>query len=247
MKLLALATLLPPLLLTPLADAADAAPRLEGFWTQSFAPGPEVEQLRAKLPAGTLVINDAGGLELREGDYGGLVLSEAAKAEIRNYDFKNELSREFACTVPSVVMNMQAPFPLEILQDQKLIVMRLEYFDMVRIIHLDGRGHPPADAPHSKAGHSIGHWEGDELVVDTTHLLAGSFLNNGFSHSEDLHFVERFRLGADGRTLHASQLSEDPAVFEGMAARLVSWRRGDDYIYPYECDPSFAEVGEPLE
>jgi hypothetical protein len=42
-------------------------------------------------------------------------------------------------------------------------------------------------------------------------------------------------------------LSEDPAVFEGKAARLVSWRKGDDYIYPYECDPSFAEVGEPLE
>jgi hypothetical protein len=242
MKLHMLALALLALLPETSALAADAVPDLAGFWSQSFAPGKAADALRAKLPAGTVVVNDAGGLELGEGDFGGLVLSDAAKQEVAGYDFKAELSREFACSIPSVVLAMQAPFPLEIIQDQKLIIMRLEYFDLVRIIYLDGRGHPPADAPHSKVGHSIGHWEGDELVVDTTHLSAGSFMNNGFSHSEDIHFVERFRLGDDGTTLAASQLSEDPSVFTPNAARVVTWRKGDDYIYPYECDPSFGDL-----
>jgi hypothetical protein len=67
-------------------------------------------------------------------------------------------------------------------------------------------------------------------------------MNNGFSHSEDIHFVERFRLADDGATLAASQLSEDPSVFTPAAARVVTWRKGDDYIYPYECDPSFGDL-----
>jgi hypothetical protein len=242
MKLHTLSVAISTLLLSASVYAADAAPSLEGFWNQSFAPGTEADILRSKLPADAILINDAGGLELGEGDFGGLELSDSAKAEVAAYDFKDELSREFACNVPLVVLNMQAPFPFDILQDQKLIVMRLEYFDMVRIIFMDGRPHPPADAPHSKAGHSVGHWEGDELVVDTTHLASGSFMNNGFSHSEDLHLIERFRLSTDGNTLYATQLSEDPSVFAGKAARLVTWRKGNDYIWPYECDPSFGDL-----
>lgn len=243
MKLHALSYTLGALLWSVAAQAADTPPDFSGFWSQSFVPGSEAAVLRAKLPAGAIVINDAGGLELGEGDFGGLVLSDAARQEVANYDFKDELSREYACKLPSVVLAMQAPFPLEIIQDNKLIVMRLEYFDLVRLIYMDGRPHPPADAPHSVVGHSIGHWEGDELVVDTTHLSSGSFMNNGFSHSEDIHFVERFRLGSDGATLYSSQLSEDPSVFTPAAARIVSWRKGDDYIYPYDCDPSFGDLG----
>jgi hypothetical protein len=223
----------------------ESAANLEGFWTVQFAPGAEAEELRSKLPPDAVFIDDAGGLELGEGEFGGLVLSDAARAEIANYDFRNELSAEFACTQPSVVLYMQAPFPFEIYQDDKLIVFRMEYFDMTRIIFMDGRAHPPADAPHSKNGHSIGHWEGDELVVDTTHILSGTFMNNGFSHSDDIHLVERFKLGDDGNTLTATQVSDDPGVFQGRAARLMTWRKADDYVYPYECDPSFGELGEP--
>ena len=90
----------------------------------------------------------------------------------------------------------------------------------------------------------MGRWEGDELVVDTTHILSGTFMNNGFSHSDDIHMVERFKLSADGNTLMATQVSEDPAVFQGKAARLMSWRKADDYVYPYECDPSFGKLDE---
>lgn len=78
--------------------------------------------------------------------------------------------------------------------------------------------HPPATAPHSRVGHSIGRREGDTLIVDTTHLLSGTFMNNGFNHSEGLHMTERFRLSADGNVLSLVQMYEDSAVFEGVAA-----------------------------
>src|SRR5690606_24168866 len=103
-----------------------------------------------------------------------------------------------------------------------------------------GRGHPPADAPRSKMGHSIGHWEGDELVIDTTHLAASTITNNGLDHSDNVHMVERYRLTDGGKALEASQWFEDPETLENNGARYIRWTRGDDYVRPYECDPSFA-------
>lgn len=221
---------------------AQAQPVLEGFWSALPRVDDGGQGLLAKLPAGAVFINDAGAGELGEGEFDGLQLSAAAKAEVEAYDFSKELSREFACTQPSVAFYMQAPFPMEIYQDSKLIVFKMEYYDMVRVIFLDGREHPPADAPHSKNGHSIGHWEDDELVVDTTHIASATFMNNGFSHSDNLHMTERFRLSADGQTLYATQVYEDPEVFQGLAARLMAWRSmPGEYVYPYECDPAFGE------
>jgi hypothetical protein len=87
----------------------------------------------------------------------------------------------------------------------------------------------------------VGHWEGDELVVDTTHIAAGSFMNNGFNHSDNIHLTERFKLSADGQTLFLTQVTEDPEVFAGKAARYMSWRKSEGYVFPYECDPNFAD------
>lgn len=40
----------------------------------------------------------------------------------------------------------------------------------------------------------------------------------------------------------ATQISEDPEVFQGLAARLIAWRKVDgEYVYPYECDASFGD------
>lgn len=226
-------------LFAPLSFAQ--VPDLNGFWSAQLVPAPEGQALLDKLPRDAVFINDAGAGELGEGEYSGLQLSDDAKRQVENYDFAGELSREFACAIPSVAFYMQAPFPMEIHQADKLIVMKMEYYDQVRLIHLDGREHPPADVPPSKSGHSVGRWEGNELVVDTTHIASGSFMNNGFNHSDNIRLTERFKLSADGQTLFLTQVTEDPDVFTGKAARYMSWRKGEGYVYPYECDPNFAD------
>ncbi len=224
--------------------ASHAQPDFEGFWT------PRLEQTQARsgqalideLPDGVGLINDTGAGELAEGDFAGLELTPAAIAEVRSYDFAEELQRENTCNAPTAAFFMQAPFPMEVYQSDELVVFKMEYFDLVRVVHLDGRPHPPATAPHSRSGHSIGRWEGDTLVVDTTHLAPGTFMNNGFNHSEGLHMVERFRASPDGNTLWLVQTYEDARVFDGIAARYMAWtRRPGEFVYPYDCDPSYGE------
>lgn len=68
-----------------------------------------------------------------------------------------------------------------------MIVFQVEYFDLYRIIFMDGRAYPPADAPQSRSGHSVGQWEGDSLVVDTTHIAPATLLNNSLTHSDYIH------------------------------------------------------------
>lgn len=222
--------------------AALAQPDLSGFWTPKFERARSGQALIDELPEGTLLINDTGADELAAGELGGLKLSAAAIEEVRNYDYTQELKRENTCVAPSVAFYMQAPFPMEIYHGSDMIVFKMEYFDLYRVIFLDGRAHPPASAPHSKSGHSVGRWEDDTLVVDTTHISRGTFMNNGFTHSDSIHMTERFRLSPDRSTLWLTQLYEDPEVFEGLAARYIAFTRvPGEYVYPYECDASYGE------
>jgi len=219
--------------------ARTARPDLAGYWSAARAFRP-AEQDPAALPPNTVLLTDAGAPELAPGSFGGLKVKPAALAAALRWKPSDEMTLAKACQPPSLVYTMQGPFPMEIDQATELIVMRLEYYDLFRVIYLDGRTHPPADAPHSKMGHSIGRWEGSTLVVDTTHVAASTITNNGLNHGENVHFIERFWLSADGKTLMARQEFEDPDVIENRGARLVAWdRQPGERIYPYECDPTF--------
>jgi hypothetical protein len=224
------------------AAAAAQEPDLDltGFWAVRFEVAPGGQALIDALPDDIVMIDDTGGGELGAGEFAGLQLTERAIAEVESYDYAAELDPENACNAPSVVFYMQAPFPMEIYQGRDLIVFKMEYFDMYRVVFLDATEHPPPDAPHSKSGHSVGHWEGDTLVVDTSHISSATFMNNGFSHSDDIHLTERFALSGDGSSLSLIQVYEDPATFEGRAARYMAWTRQEgEYVFPYECSAVF--------
>jgi hypothetical protein len=60
----------------------------------------------------------------------------------------------------------------------------------------------------------------------------------GVDHTEDAHLVERFAL-ADPNTLVVTQQFTDPGSFAGTAARALSFTRGQDHVYPYDCDPTY--------
>jgi hypothetical protein len=216
-----------------------ARPNLSGFWSAGRQVPPDAALVKA-LPPNTVVLADAGAVEFPIGNFGGLRPKPGAAAAARTWKPEHDMTVDRVCLPPSIVYAMQGPFPMEIHQGSDLIVMRLEYYDMVRLIFLDGRAHPPASAPHTKVGHSVGRWEGSTLVVDTTHLSASTITNNGLNHSDKVHLIERFWLGNGGKTLMMLQEFEDPDALENRGARFVGWDRGNDFIYPYECDPSFA-------
>jgi hypothetical protein len=184
-----------------------------------------------------VLLADAGATEFPPGDYGGLPVHANLREAAKTYDPENQTDVSLTCRPPGLIYSMQGPFPLEIFEGRDLIVMKLEYFDLARIIFMNETEHPAA-WPHSQTGHSIGRWEGDTLVVDTAKLLAGTLFNNGVDHTDEVRLLERFRL-ADANTLIVTQQFEDPGSFAGTAARIMSFRRGDDHVYPYDCDPTY--------
>ncbi|MGD2132300.1 MAG: hypothetical protein PVI23_05865 [Maricaulaceae bacterium] len=222
------------------AAAQEERPDFSGFWDLS-RPLPEPDPgLMEMVAPNTVVVPDAGAAELPKGEYGGLEPTAEALAVAEAWEPRDDMTLSLACQPPSIVYAMQGPFPMEIYQGTELIVIKLEFFDMVRVVFMDGRDHPPANAPHSKTGHSVGHWEGDVLVIDTTHLSPATITNNGLFHSEDMHLIERFRLSDDGQSIVATQEFEDPQSLHNRGVRVLGWTKHEGaHIYPYECDPSF--------
>lgn len=238
------------LLGTVCALAAHAEADLSGYWLTAYGQIPPVrkaaphEQAMIDLmPKGTLLLADSGLTEFPPGNFGGLDVTPAAKARAERYDIEEQRSVSTTCRPPSIAYSMQGPFPIEIFQGRDLIVIKMEYFDVVRVIFMNEKTHP-REWPLSVTGHSIGHWEGDTLVVDTVRIGAATLLNNGLDHSDNLHLLERFRLSPDGKVLMVTQEYTDPEVFKGRAARFIPMNRGKptDHVYPYDCDPAYGSA-----
>ncbi len=96
-------------------------------------------------------------------------------------------------------------------QAPKTIVALTEDIFTYRQIHLDGRGHPK-DGDPTWMGHSIGHWEGDTLVVDTANFNNKSQIFMGRPHTDQLHLIERFRR-PDAGHLEYEMTIEDPGTY----------------------------------
>jgi hypothetical protein len=225
-----------------LAAEKPSHPDLSGFWMLASGAPIEDPALKAKISPNTAILKDTGAVEFPRMEFGGLKLTPAAEAAAKSWDANDDMTVANACRVPSIVYAMQGPFPIEIFQGTEMTVIRLEYFDMTRVIFTDGRKHLPANAPLTKTGDSIGHWEGDTLVVDTIHLKEATITNNGLSHSDKVHVTERFKLAPGGRKLLATQEFEDPETLLNKGVRFITWNRVEgDHVHAYDCDPSFAE------
>jgi len=223
----------------PQPAPATRHPDFSGFWNLDLKV-PRDPQLMSQVAPNTAFLDDTGPAELPRGNYGGLQLTPAAQQKALHWDPRETLTLANVCRPPSIVYALQGPFPIEIFQSDTFIVMKLEYYDLVRLIFLDGRK-PDADYPHSMTGFSRGHWEGSTLVVETDHLEAATITNNGLDHTENVRVLERFRLSDDGRHLLATQEFEDPAVITNRGVRFIAWTRAPGHVFPYECDPSFAQ------
>ena len=121
-----------------------------------------------------------------------------------------------------------------IVQTDDRIVLTYGSMGLERTVHLNVAQHP-ADITPSRAGHSIGRWEDDVLVVDTVGFEPGILSADGrLPHSNQLHVVERFSLDPGGRSLTRSWVAEDALYFEGQYT-------GRDVVYisdvPYQKTP----------
>jgi hypothetical protein len=101
-----------------------------------------------------------------------------------------------------------------ITQEDDRITLLYGSMNLERTIHLNVAEHPKDLAP-TRAGHSIGRWEGDVLVVDTIGFEPGILSADArIPHSNQLHVTERFTLDADKGTIARSYIAEDPLYLQ---------------------------------
>jgi hypothetical protein len=129
---------------------------------------------------------------------------------------------------------------LQIVQAPGVVVIRHEMMHDTRVIYLDGRPHP-APSVQWLAGHSVGRWEGQTLVVDTTNFtpwtnFRGSPQNTrqDIFASEKLHVVERFT-PTDESTIHYAYTVEDPDTWTTPWSGEMEMRRTEGPIYEFAC------------
>jgi len=146
-----------------------------------------------------------------------LPLTEAARAAYAAFDPLVD-DPVLTCTTPGMPRSMTftGPHPIEFIDADTEIELRLEYFDSMRTIHMGETANADGQ-PASPMGYSVGRWEGDALVVTTTRVSWPYFDLNapllGFPQTEAVEIVERFELRDDGNELAYDITVTDPGTF----------------------------------
>jgi hypothetical protein len=145
--------------------------------------------------------------------YGGTELTELGTKEAASFSAQKDQPR-FRCETTSIIFDWTFDGPVNrITQNRDNIVIEYGQLNLKRTVHMNMKEHPANIRP-SRAGHSIGRWEGDVLVVDTVGFLPG-FITTPVRHGDKLHVVERFTLDPKTFRLTRQYEAEDPIYLKG--------------------------------
>jgi hypothetical protein len=191
---------------------ADGKPNLNGIW-QTLSTANWDLQEHAARSGGVIALGAIGAVPAGLGVVeGGEIPYLPAAAAKKKENFANRLATdpEVRCYMPGVPRATYMPYPFQIVQTPAAILIAYEYAGATRTIYM---GKAPPNPADSWMGHSVGHWEGDTLVVDVTGQNDETWFDRaGNFHSDTLHVTERYTpLGPD--TLSYEATIEDPKVF----------------------------------
>ena len=139
------------------------------------------------------------------------------------------------CEPKGMPLIMEQPYPMEFVQDDGVILLRMEEYDTVRSINMT-QDELPAYPDTSILGYSAGRWDNETLVVVTVGVDFPLFDSNGTPQGSNPSFVERFRVSEDGSRLLYQITATDDEIFTQpvMLERDWVWRPGEQ-VQPYEC------------
>ena len=189
----------------------------------ALIPLSQVEEARQR---GTQAAASPRGAGAGRGDaprlYGGTELTPRGQQEAAK--FTREENPRFRCETTSILFDWTFDGPVNrITQNADTIVMQYGQLGLRRTINMKLKEHPRNLKP-SRAGHSIGRWEGDTLVVDTVGFAPG-VLNAPVRHSNQLRVVERFTLDPKTMLLTREYEATDPVYLKGKYS-------GKDVVQP---------------
>ncbi|MDX1562029.1 MAG: hypothetical protein R3305_03845, partial [Gammaproteobacteria bacterium] len=148
----------------------------------------------------------------------------AGRAAQQDWEANPDDDPSLRCYIP-LGRIISAPMPHEVLQQEDRMTFLYEYEHQVRRVFMDGRGHP--DSYPTLMGHSIGHWDGDTLVVETVGMEPGLFRPQGFPYTGDLKLTERYTLTDGGARMIAEFIIDDPEYYAETWSVRKSYRRTD--------------------
>ena len=211
--------------------AATAEPDLSGFWNRvgHLWLDPVLDDDGGK-PVSRLKVDRAGADDIWAGDFSNPILQPWAR-EIVNQNAESEIRREHVYTaddtcwpsgVPQVVNLLDE---IEFLQTKDRVVIVYQRDHQVRWVWLN-RDHAANPTP-SWYGESVGHYEGDTLVIDTIGLSDKTVVDvYRTPHTEKLHVVERWRMVDGGKAMEAVFTVDDPDAFFQPWTGMRRYRRG---------------------
>jgi len=141
------------------------------------------------------------------------------------------------CLPPGMPSIMNQPYPMEFLMTPGKITVVIEAYSQMRRIFMDGRKHPE-DPDLTFNGHSIGHWEGDTLVVDTVGITPDNALGSswGMKHSDRMRIEERFRITAPDTMEVRTTITDPIALTKPWNSTKTLARHRDWDIAEYVCE-----------
>ena len=170
-------------------------------------------------------------------DYQGLPINDSARAFAEARDASRLTVPEHQCRAHSSPYILRGPLQLRIWEERNLqteqivaIHQSISNFQQHRIIWMDGRPHPSAYAEHTWMGFSTGRFEGDTLVVRTTHIKQMWHRRNGLPQSDRTVLTERYV--RHGNVLTHVSITEDPDYLTELLVKTTNMQ-----VQPRELTP----------
>jgi hypothetical protein len=143
---------------------------------------------------------------------------DAYQASIRETGPNQEA--QAMCLPPGLPGTMQQPYPIEFVYSPGRVTILTEAYQQVRRIYVDGRP-LPEDPDLLFLGNSVGHWDGDTLVVDTVGLSPQTNLVPGLAHTEKSTLRERIYLQAPGQMIVEITFTNPDLLTEPFATKIA--------------------------
>jgi hypothetical protein len=157
-------------------------------------------------------------------------LAAAAKFAMRD----NPLNE---CIAPTSPESIGVPYLHAIERSGEHVLLRDEYWEVNRLVYMDGRAHPPS-SERAPQGHSVGRWEGDTLIVETTNFADNVWgTARGIPSGAGKRVIERYRLTDDGATMSIDFTIEEPEYLNAPVSGSDRWRYAPYLeLLPNTCD-----------
>jgi hypothetical protein len=186
----------------------------------------------AGVPASLGVVQDDGKIPYKP---------EALTVKQENVEHWVDRDPELKCYLPGIPRAMYLPYPFEITQSTNKVEVSYAFTNAARTIHLDKVEDPPAD---TWMGHSVGHWEGDTLVVTVNSFNDKSWFSRaGDFHSDALKVTERFSLLTPDVIWYEATIDDPKTFTRAWRIAMPLYRRMEPNIQllEYQCIPFVEE------